>query len=177
MGILVAILIIFLFISQASADGKLIASHALSNSDTPQSYQWEEVVFTDVLGQKQTIADAKAQGPVVLHLFTIWCPSCTRQLSESTEFLKENGEITIISLGIDPKENEKDIQAHITKNGFQGVFAVAPQELVSALSKEFGSQIALRIPQTIVITDDSATYIGAGVIPKGKMKNAVSEYL
>jgi cytochrome oxidase Cu insertion factor (SCO1/SenC/PrrC family) len=177
MGIFAAILVILFFISLAAADENLITPHALQNSETPQKNQWGEIAFTDIAGQKQTIADAKAQGPVVLHLFTIWCSACTRQLTASTEFLKENREVTVISLGIDPKESEKDIQAHISKNGFQGVFAVAPQQLISALTKEFGSEIALRIPQTIVITDDSATYIGAGIVSKQRMKNAVSGYL
>ena len=177
MGILVLIISIFFFISPASAAGETITSHALSNSDTPQKYQWADITFTDIIGQTQTIADAKALGPVVLHLFTIWCPSCSRQLSESTELLKENEEVTVISFDIDPKESEKDIQVHIAKNGYQGVFAVAPQGLTSALSKEFGTEIALRIPQTIVITDDSTTYIGSGVVSKERMKNAVSEYL
>jgi thiol-disulfide isomerase/thioredoxin len=177
MGILAIILCILFFIFPASADGELITSHALPNSGTPQEYQWAEIAFTDISGKKQTIADAKAQGPVVLHLFTIWCPSCNRQLIESTELLKENKKITVISFDIDPKENEKDILAHLAKKGYQGVFAVAPQELISALSKEFGSKITLQIPQTIVITDDAIRYIGAGVIPKERMKNAISDYL
>ena len=174
MGIFVAILIIFFFISPASADGKLITSDAVPDSDMPQEYKWADITFTDITGQKQTIGDAKTQGPVVLHLFTIWCSSCSRQLTESTKLLKESEKVTVISFDIDPKENEKDIQAHIAKNGYQGVFAVAPQELISALSKEFGSEIALRIPQTIVITGDIATYIGAGVTSEEKMRNAVS---
>ena len=177
MGVFATILLLIFVISSASADGKMFTSHPLSDSDTLQKYQWTDITFTDIAGQKQSIADAKAQGAVVLHLFTIWCPSCSRQLTESTKLLNEGGEVTVISLDIDPKESEKDIQVHITKNGFQGVFAVAPQELISALSNEFGSEITLRIPQTIVLTNDAATYIGAGVISKERMRNAISGYL
>jgi len=177
MGILVAIFIIFFFIFPASADGNLITSDIVSDLDSPKHFLWANITFIDVSGQEQTISNAKAHGPVVVHLFTTWCPASTRQLTQSTEFLKENGEVTVISLDIDPKETDKDIKAHIAKNALLGVFAVAPQELISALSNEFGSGIALRIPQTIIITDDSATYIGAGVASKEKMKNAVSDYL
>jgi thiol:disulfide interchange protein len=175
--LLASIICIFCFISPALAEEGVFSAQGLEK--IPLSYlsqqPWAKMKFTDITGEEKSVLELSKQGPVVLHLFTIWCTSCSRQLTESTRLIEEQNEaITVISLDIDPMENGADIAAHVSKNGYKGVFAVVPADLTLSLANEFGSTITTSIPQTVVIGDQSAKYVGSGVVSKDRIMKALT---
>ena len=175
--LLASIICISFFISPALADGGVFSVPGLESKSPSYASQqpWAQVKFTDIAGEEISLLELSKQGPVVLHLFTIWCKACSRQLTESTHLLEEQNEaITIVYLDIDPNENEADIAAHVSKNGYKGIFAVAPADFTLSLADQFGSTITTSIPQTVVIDDQSAKYVGAGVVSKDKIMKTLT---
>nr|WP_319537445.1 redoxin family protein [uncultured Methanospirillum sp.] len=140
--------------------------------------EWMTIPITDAVTGKQTsIAELGSQGkPIIVHTFAVWCPACSMQLRE-TKKLVENNPDTFIILGIDidPRENTAQVKNHIEKNKFAGIFVTAPKEFTQSLIQTVGTQVVQSLPQTIIISNSSATYIGDGVFPEKKLESILSQ--
>lgn len=178
---LVLILAIIVLLSGCTSTQEPIgASGSLSDSISGEIHgamTWMTLPITDTsTGNQFRIVDEMAGGkPVIIHTFAVWCPACTLQLAETTRLLEKYPDsYRCIALDIDPRENSEKITKHVAKNSFRGIFAVSPTELSKNLVDTFGMKILTSLPQTIVLCNNSATYIGDGVITEGRLREVIS---
>ena len=139
---------------------------------------WTKIPLTDVkTGQRFTIEDlVLLEKPLILTTFAVWCPSCTMQLKINTELQKENPEkYTMLAIDIDPNENENIVKKHIEKNQLEGKFTTTPIELTKGLVQSFGTDIALRMPQTVIISNGTASYLGGGVFSSEGISHFIAQ--
>jgi len=129
-------------------------------------YEWMDTEMTNVVTDKTFTLRELAQGtPIVVHIFTTWCPACNAQFGESTAFLENYpGKAHVVSIDIDEKETPAMIANHVANRGFAGIFAVSERPVVQGLIDLFGQEIIMSIPQTIIISGDNLVYLGPGVI-------------
>lgn len=67
------------------------------------------------------------------------------------------------------------LRNHIEKNEFEGIYVTAPQDFTRSLIKTLGTQVVQSLPQTIIIRNQTVTYIGDGVFPESKFKVILSQ--
>ena len=120
---------------------------------------WLAVELSDVRsGEAFTIADF-AGTPVLLESFAVWCPICTSQQKQVRALHEEVGDqVVSIALNTDPNESDKQVTAHLDRNGFDWRYAVASADLIRALRDEFGVRV-LNAPSApmILICPDQQT--------------------
>ena len=139
---------------------------------------WLTMPITDaVTGKETTIADLASSGkPVIMHTFAVWCPACSMQLRETKKLNQNNpNQFIILGVDIDPRENTAQVKSHIEKNKFDGMYVTASQEFTRSLIGTVGSQVVQSLPQTVIIKNQSVTYIGDGVFPENNLKVILSE--
>jgi hypothetical protein len=162
---------------QASNGTRLDArSTGISSSDS--GVPWMTTPITDVeSGKDTTIAELQAQGkPIIMHLFAVWCPACSTQLRESTRLIQNNpGSYILLPIDIDPRENADLVRKHIKKNNFEGTFIIAPQDFTRSLANTIGGQIGRSFPQTVIIYNQSVTYIGDGAFSEERLKTILDQ--
>lgn len=130
------------------------------------SLAWLEIELRDVLtGQTFRLSDFAGQ-PVVVETMAVWCPTCVRQQQQLALARRSWGEaVVVVSLDIDPAEDEELLREHATGHGFDWRWAVAPRQMASQLSDLFGPRI-LSPPQTPVFWIDvegEPHFLGYGV--------------
>jgi len=148
------------------------------SSNSEAGLQWLTIPITDVItGRQTTISDLASQGkPVIVHTFAVWCPACSMQLRETKKLnLNNPGEFIILGVDIDPRENTAQVKNHIEKNKFEGIYVTAPEDFTRSLINTVGTQVVQSLPQTIIIRNQSVTYIGDGVFPESKLKIILSQ--
>jgi hypothetical protein len=148
------------------------------NSSSPAKETWTTLQLTDVVTGKQfSIQDLVLEGkPVVIHTFAVWCSTCAVQLTESTKLQKDNpGKYTVLSMDIDPREDAQAIRNHASKNGYEGLFIAAPPEISRGLIDAYGQRAVLKLPVTIIICNNKATYIGDGAFREATLKEILAK--
>lgn len=146
---------------------------------TPQAspVTWTTIPVTDIItGKEFTIQDLSREGrPVIIHTFAVWCSTCAIQLSESTRLARENpGKYTVLCMDIDPREDAQAIRNHVSKNGYNGLFIAAPPEISNGLIQAYGNRAVLKLPVTIIICNNKATYIGDGAFRAETLKDIMN---
>lgn len=139
---------------------------------------WMTVPITDAItGETTTILDLASQNKtIIMHTFAVWCPACSMQLRETAKLVHDDPDSYIVlGVDIDPRENTDMIKNHAEKNKFTGIFIAAPPEMTRSLMNTVGNEIIRSLPQTIIICNKSATYIGDGVFQEQKLKGILSE--
>lgn len=139
---------------------------------------WLSAPLTNVATKEQfTLKDLAAQGkPVIINSFAVWCPGCSMQLLESTKLLTEYpDDYIVVALDIDPNENADKVKRHQESNKFKGIFTTATTDVTRSLVAAYGPGFALEIPQTIIITGKTATYLEDGVFGADTLKEAADE--
>lgn len=104
---------------------------------------WRGVILEDArTGAAFTIAD-HAGRLVAIEPMAAWCSKCLAQQREARKALEQvaGDGVVYISLGVDPSEKAKELQAYADDHGFDWTFAVAPKELSRELAAEFGDQV------------------------------------
>lgn len=119
-------------------------------------HPWLAAELTDVLtGEPFRLADFAGK-PVVVETMAVWCPTCLRQQQELAVALQSWGDdVVVISLDIDPSEDGEILRQHAARHGFPWLWAVAPREMASQLSAEFGPQV-LSPPSTPIFWLDES---------------------
>ncbi len=126
---------------------------------------WRDTTITDVNTNTQfKISDFKDK-KVLLEVFAVWCPLCTKQQNIMKQFHKDNPDIISVSLDADPNEDAEQVKAHATSHGFDWKYSVSPIEMTRSLIKEFGQGIsaAPTVPVILICEDQTARKLGRGV--------------
>jgi hypothetical protein len=100
-------------------------------------------------GTTFALGELAADRPVLLETMAIWCTNCRIQQHEVVA-AHDLATFHSVSLDIDPNERPDDLAAYAADQGFGWRFAMANQELASALRERFGSAV-LNPPSTPMI--------------------------
>jgi hypothetical protein len=104
------------------------------------SSEWREVELEEVdSGESFTISGLEK--PLLVETFAVWCPTCTNQQNEIKK-LKEDSNITSVSLDVDSNEDQEQVSWHKEENGFDWRYAISPSELTRMLIDRYGNSIA-----------------------------------
>lgn len=126
-------------------------------------------------GNKFRVFDLMEDGrPIIIHTFAVWCPACTIQLSESCHLIETNpNTYHLLALDIDPREYPELVKNHITRNNFSGKFVILSTEDTRSLIDTFGTRIIISLPQTVIICNNTALYVGDGVYREEHLKEKI----
>jgi len=126
-------------------------------------------------GEKFRVFDLLEDGrPIIIHTFAVWCPACTIQLSETSHLIEKNpGKYHLLALDIDPREYPELVRNHITRNTFSGKFAILSTEDTRSLIDTFGTRIIISLPQTVIVCNNTALYVGDGVYREEHLKEII----
>jgi len=104
---------------------------------------WFNVQLVDVrTGETFTIEDLKGK-VILVEAMAMWCPRCLeqqKQLAALHEILGERDDFVSLGLDVDPNENAEALQTYVEENGFDWLYAVAPEEVARELSSLYGDQ-------------------------------------
>ena len=134
---------------------------------------WMDIPLVDVQsGQKFTIAEI-ADKPILLEMFAVWCPTCTKQQKQVQLLHEELGDSFIsISLDVDPNEDELQVLNHIQENGFDWIYAISPVELTRRLVEEYGIIVvsAPALPMLLIQPGPEPRLLGRGIKSVDRLK-------
>lgn len=127
------------------------ADEAAEESAAEPVVPWLGVELIDIsTGDTFTLAQFAGK-PILLETFAVWCPTCTSQQRQLAALHEEVGDDVIsVSLNTDPNESESQVTRHLSRYGFDWLYAVSPVELSRALRDEFGVAV-LNPPSAPVI--------------------------
>ncbi|MEW5939140.1 MAG: redoxin family protein, partial [Chloroflexota bacterium] len=84
------------------------------------------------------------KGKVVLvEAMAVWCTKCYQQQEQIRALhglLAGNADFVSVTLDIDPNEDLAAVQAHVSRGGFDWLYAVAPPEVSRELGALYGAQ-------------------------------------
>jgi len=165
-GIVVLSLMVLTGYTAFGEDGTLLAKNSEQKS-------WMDFELEDVTtGETFKISDFKGK-KVVLETFAVWCPTCTKQQREIKELHSRIGEEFVsITIDVDPNESADNVRAHVERNGFDWLYAVASPEMTRSLIDEFGTIIinAPSAPIVLINEDGTARLLGRGVKSADKLE-------
>jgi peroxiredoxin len=134
---------------------------------------WTDIPLEDVTtGETFKISDFKGK-KVMLETFAVWCSTCTKQQKEIKKLHGRIGEDFVsITVDVDPNEDADKVRAHVDRNGFDWLYAVASPEMTRSLIDEFGTIIvnAPSAPIVIISEDGASRLLGRGVKSADKLE-------
>ncbi|MDD1723938.1 MAG: peroxiredoxin family protein [Methanospirillum sp.] len=155
-----------------------VKAEVTSSGETAPELAWLSSPLVNVATKERfTLKELASQGkPVIINSFAVWCPGCSMQLLESTKLLTTYpDDYIVVALDIDPNENADKVKRHQESNQFKGIFTTATTDVTRSLVNAYGPGFALEIPQTIIITGKTATYLEDGVFTADTLKRAADE--
>jgi cytochrome oxidase Cu insertion factor (SCO1/SenC/PrrC family) len=94
---------------------------------------------------------------VLVETMAVWCTNCRAQQEEmrglESHMMEQTNDLVIVSLDIDPNEDQAALKKYAEATGFPWIFAVAPPELVRTIGNTYGAQF-LNPPSTPVLIID-----------------------
>ena len=152
---------------------------AEENTELPDWYDWE---LTDV-NSGNTFRLSDEQGKVVLvETMAVWCSNCLKQQQEVKQLVESLGpRDDFISLGIniDPNEDSNTLVQYTQQHGFNWRYVVASEDLINAISSEYGAQY-LNPPSTPMLIIDKqgqAHTLPFGIKSAADLQAALAMYL
>ena len=173
-GIFVLIILAFFAFNNSTSDS--LKNSVEKNSILEKS--WVEIELKDVRTQQTFKISDFVGKPILLEIFAVWCPTCTKQQGKVNELHEEIGDKFVsISLNTDPNEDEARIQEHLDRTGFDWYYAVSPIELTEALIDEFGIWIvnAPSAPMILICEDGSFRKLKNGVKDVEELKSELNK--
>lgn len=145
------------------------------NLDT-ETTNWRDIRVKNINSQELFKISDFPNEIVLVESFAVWCPTCTRQQKITKEFKKEFPDVISISLDTDPNEDEARVMEHITRNGFDWYYAIAPVEMTLSLIDEFGTGIvnAPSVPM-ILICNGEARKLSNGIKDIDELKDEIAK--
>lgn len=122
---------------------------------------WATAPLVDVsTGETFRIAD-HAGKVIILETMAIWCGNCRAQQGDVQAALARlpAGKVVYVVLDTDRSEDDASLATYKTRNGFDGRYAVAGNDVARALASDFGDQF-LNPPSTpmlVIGTDGTVT--------------------
>ncbi|MBR9706814.1 MAG: redoxin family protein [Candidatus Diapherotrites archaeon] len=145
-------------------DGTMTNGDTTTENATVAESGWKDVSLKDLrTGSTFKVSDFNDK-PILMESFAVWCPTCTAQQNVFKQVKTVNGhEVVHISLDTDPNESEQKVLDHLTRNGFDWLYAIPPASLTQELIDEFGLPIVNATSAPVVIicpgTPQTATLI------------------
>ena len=137
---------------------------------------WTDITLEDVTtGETFKISDFRGK-KVVLETFAVWCSICTKQQKEIKKLHGRIGDDFVsITVGVDPNEDADKVRAHVKRNGFDWLYAVASPEMTRSLIDEFGTMVinAPAAPIIIIDEDGEARLLGRGIKSVEKLEKEI----
>lgn len=101
----------------ASCAGKGDSERSQSASDLDRAPDFEVTTIDgEVISLEQSLADGK---PVIIYFTASWCPTCARNWPALSEVYPEfEGDVTFVSISIDPTDTEEVIRKLSDDRGF-----------------------------------------------------------
>ncbi len=128
-------------------------------------------------GQAFTLADFRDK-VVLIEGMAVWCPVCTDQQRNLKAALPALGDgAVVVSLDVDPNENDAIVKRYVERQGWSWRFAVAPPALAQSLATTFGTAL-LSPPSTplLVIDPAGAGHLSTGLKGPEAIKQLVERY-
>lgn len=155
------------------AIGLIALSACTTTQEQPTTTtDWTELTLTDITTQENISVSEFEGEPVLVETFAVWCPTCKRQQEEVQQL-----ETAHITINIDPNENEQLVQDYMQEHGFEGHYAIAPQEYTQELINEFGVSIANApsSPIILVCADQSAQLLPRGLKTAQELRGYITD--
>jgi thiol-disulfide isomerase/thioredoxin len=94
---------------------------------------------------------------VLVETMAVWCTNCRAEQEEirglQSYMMEQTNDLVVVSLDIDPNEDQATLKKYTEATGFEWLFAVAPPELVRTIGNTYGDQF-LNPPSTPVLIID-----------------------
>jgi hypothetical protein len=104
---------------------------------------WYNIEMTDVrTGETFSINDFSGK-VVLIETMAQWCPNCLFQQGETRKMAKQLGnpdDLILLSLDVDPHEDEASLKKYTEEFGFEWRFAVGSLEVVRALGNLYNAE-------------------------------------
>jgi cytochrome oxidase Cu insertion factor (SCO1/SenC/PrrC family) len=132
-------------------------------------------------GEQFTIADLKGK-VILVENMAIWCTTCRRQQGEVKTLhglLGERDDFVSLGLDIDPNESLEDLKSYVENNGFDWLYAVAPQEVAREFDQLYGSQFLNppSAPMFIIDREGQVHPLPFGVKSAAELQAALQPFL
>lgn len=105
---------------------------------------WQTIVLTDArTGEPFTLADF-AGSTVYVEPMATWCTNCRAQMHRVVpvyEDLRADSRFAFVSLSVGENIADSDLASYADREGFGWTFAIAPAEMLAALSDAFGRSV------------------------------------
>ena len=152
---------------------------AEENTELPDWYGWE---LTDVnSGTAFRLSDE--QGKVILvETMAVWCSNCLKQQQEVKQLVESLGprdDFVSLGINIDPNEDSNTLVQYTQQNGFDWRYVVASEDLINAISSEYGAQY-LNPPSTPMLIIDKqgqSHLLPFGIKSAADLQAALAMYL
>jgi len=143
---------------------------------------WFDHQFTDaVSGQTFTVNDFRGK-VVLLETMAMWCSNCMKQQGQVRELhnmLGEQDDFIGIGIDVDLNEDLARLATYSQDNGFDWLYSVASQEVLSGISDSLGGQF-LNPPSTPIVLidrDGAAHALPFGIKSAAELLGYVEMYL
>ena len=142
---------------------------------TTSTLSWRTVEMIDVT-TNQTFTVESLEKPVLVESFAIWCPPCTRQQQE-IKALKENRNVTSVSINVDPEEDDDLVRSHAASNQFDWRYVTAPKNATQLFIEEFGRTFISppSVPVILVCDDNTSSLLSRGVATATELQTEINE--
>jgi thiol-disulfide isomerase/thioredoxin len=121
-------------------------------------------------GDSVSLGDADGKGETMLFFFASWCPHCNREAPTINELEKEYGDLRVIMVGVDGRDDSEKVRRFVDEYGIEGPAIHHPP--LGRVYRTFAYP-------TIYITNSSGEIVAAhsGEVPKGVLEGWVEEAL
>jgi len=138
---------------------------------------WFTSEFKDVNTGNTYSVQSLNDKPVLMEIFAVWCPTCTKQQKETQKLHEEIGdEAYSISLDTDQGEDEAFVLAHAQSFGFDWRYSISPVDVTQSLIDSFGLGIinAPQAPIVLICPDGSYRQLDTGVKKVNELKEELA---
>jgi peroxiredoxin len=143
---------------------------------------WVRIKMTDVnTGQPFAVADFSGK-VVLLNTMAQWCPNCLVQLAYIHKMYRQIGrpaDVILISLDVDPNEDEASLKAYADEYGFDWRLAVSPLMVSRALGNLYTAQYLNPPldPMMIIDRQGNVHHLEYGIKDSDALQKALEPYL
>lgn len=128
-------------------------------------------------GEAFTLGDLRGK-VLLIEGMAVWCPVCTDQQRQLRDALPGLGDgVALVSLDVDPNENDAIVKRYVEQQGWSWRFAVAPRALAQSLATTFGTAF-LSPPSTPLLVVDlkGEGHLSTGVKSAAEIRRLVERY-
>jgi cytochrome oxidase Cu insertion factor (SCO1/SenC/PrrC family) len=158
-----------------TAENEPVSEEPPAANPTSNTPSWRTVEMTDVT-TNQTFTVESLQEPLLIESFAIWCPPCTRQQQE-IKALKEDTNVTSVSINVDPEEDDDRVRSHASSNQFTWRYVTAPKNTTELFIEEFGRTFISppSVPVILVCDDNTSKLLNRGVTTATQLQEEIDE--